>query len=65
VKRRRDLLEDQDGPLVWIDEPVSVAERIEAWLLRHPWAARLSGDALVVATIWGVLVAAWAAGSSL
>jgi hypothetical protein len=61
--RRHVLLSDEE-PLVWIDEPESIAERIEVWLLRHPRAARRAQDAVLVAGIWGVLIAAWWAGSA-
>jgi hypothetical protein len=60
--RRHILLSDQEHDLIWIEERVG---RVGRWAIRHPWAARRAQDALLVAAIWAVLIAAWLAGSSL
>jgi hypothetical protein len=60
--KRHVLLSDQDDDLIWIEERVG---RVGRWAIRHPLAARRAQDALLIAAIWAVLIAAWWAGSSL
>jgi hypothetical protein len=59
---KRVLLSDEEHPLIWADEPS--LGRLGRWALRHPVMARRAQDAVIVLGIWGVLIAAWAAGSS-
>jgi hypothetical protein len=59
---RHVFLEDEEMPLIWIDEPP--LDRLGRWALRHPVMARRAQDAVIVLGIWAVLVAAWWAGSA-